>query len=308
MQTQWDVIIIGGGPAGLSAALTLVRARRSVLVIDAGEQRNRFAPHMHGVLGHDGKSPLQLVADGRREVEGYGGVLLEGDVARAAVASGGFTVATTAGLELHATRLIVASGIRDELPDIPGVQQLWGTGVVVCPYCDGYEHRDQRIGVIATGPMGVHQAQLLRGWSSDVTFLTHTSQLTPDEVVALEARGIVVRSGVVAEVHSTDGQLRSVELPGGERVELDVVFTGTTMHPRDEIARSLGAVGEGQFVDSDAFGATSVPGLWVAGNVADPKANVPVALGAGALVGAMVNADLTTDAIARAVAALPAAG
>ncbi|MDO9395114.1 MAG: FAD-dependent oxidoreductase, partial [Herbiconiux sp.] len=168
-EEPWDVIIIGGGAAGLNAALVLARARRRVVVVDAGLPRNRFAAHMHGFLTRDGLSPRELLELGRAEVLGYGATILEGTAVRAEGEAGAFTVTVDDGRALAGRRLLVATGLRDELPDIPGLAEQWGRGAVACPYCDGWEVRDTRIGVLATGPLSGHQAALVRQWSADVT-------------------------------------------------------------------------------------------------------------------------------------------
>ncbi len=182
----------------------LGRARRRVVVVDGGEPRNRVAAHMHGVLGHDGKSPHALVADGRREVENYGGTIVDATVTDLARAANGFAATTDSGLTLHARRVIVATGLRDELPEIAGLAEQWGTGVVVCPYCDGYEVRDARIAVLATSSWGVHQAQLLRQWSPRVTyFLCGAEMPQGDDRRAFAARGIDLETRPVVRVVAT---------------------------------------------------------------------------------------------------------
>ena len=169
---QTDVVIVGGGPAGLSAALSLGRARRRVVVVDAGRPRNMTAAHMHGVLGHDGLSPLRLLELGRQEVAGYGVRVIRGDVT-AARTDGATVEVDLANETIRTRRLLVATGLDDVLPNIPGLREQWGRGVVVCPYCDGWEHRDDVIGVIATSPHSVEQAQLLRQWSDRIVYFAN---------------------------------------------------------------------------------------------------------------------------------------
>jgi len=306
METHCDVVIIGGGVAGLSAGLTLVRARRRVIIVDGGAPRNRFAAHMHGVLGHDGKSPRQLIAEGRREIERYGGVIVDGQVTEAIRAGEIFTVSIDSGAILHARRLIVATGLRDELPDIEGLAEHWGKGVVVCPYCDGYEVRDGRIGILATSSWSPHQAQLLRQWSANITyFIDRTDPPAGDELRALLARGIEIEDTPVVRVLSDDGHFTGLELDHGRQVSLDAIFTGPRPVPIDGIPRALGAdlrdTPFGPFVATDPTGKTSVEGVWAVGNVANMQANVPMAIGAGSFAAAAVNMDLISEDIARAV-------
>lgn len=305
---DWDVVVIGGGSGGLSTALLLARARRRVVVLDGGAPRNRFAPHMHGVLGHDGKSPLQLLADGRREIEAYGGVILRADVAQTRRDGERFTVATSDGQTLRARRLVVATGLRDELPDVEGLAAQWGRGVAVCPYCDGYEVRDQRIGILATGPRSLHQAQLLRQWSASIVYLANDTGVPEgDDAVAFAARGIRVEEGAVRRVLTDGGRVAGVELGDGRVVELDAIFTAPRMVPLDEPLRQLGADRAegpaGSFVAVDDTGRTSVPGVWAVGNVVNAAGNVPIAIAAGAWAAGMVNHDLVLDDVRAAVGA-----
>jgi thioredoxin reductase len=300
---NWDVIVVGGGSAGLSSALMLVRSRRRVLVLDDGDPRNGVASHMHGVLGRDHTSPLALLADGRREVEGYGGVVRPDPVVDAAVADGGFAVTLGDGSTHRARRLLVATGLRDELPDIPGIREQWGRGVVTCPYCDGYEARDRRIAVLATAPMSVFQTQLLRQLSANVTLFSRGElRLGDDTRRDLDARGIAVDDRPVARVVIDDGSVVAIETTDGERFPADVVFIAPRSIPRDEILVQLGAhrTADGAWTEVDAAGRTSVPGLFAVGNVVDPMANVPMSMGAGAAVGGALNADLVTEDISIA--------
>ncbi|QIS40875.1 NAD(P)/FAD-dependent oxidoreductase [Clavibacter capsici] len=317
-QQEWDAVVVGGGAAGSSAALMLARARRTVLVVDAGQPRNAVAAHMHGVLGHDGKPPRQLVAEGRREIEGYGGVVVDGRVegieAVGDPAGPRFRVTLDGGAEVTARHVILATGLVDVLPEVPGLAAHWGAGVVVCPYCDGYEVRDRRIGVLATGPGSLHHVQMLRQWSADVTFLVaggtvDGAPLEIDEATraGIDARGIRVEETAVVRVLGERGALEGVELADGRILELDSLFAMPGIAPRDGFARALGAATEetpwGPFVAADPTGQTSVPGLLIAGNASSGSANVPVAMAAGTMAGAMANAGMVTEDVAIAVAA-----
>lgn len=305
---QWDVVIIGGGAAGLSAGLVLARARRRVLVVDGGEPRNRFAGHMHGVLTRDGFPPLELVAAGRREVGGYGGVIADTTVVRVALADdGAFEVELADSRMLRARRVVAASGLTDELPDVPGLAERWGIDVVQCPYCDGWEHGDERIGVLATSPGNLHQAQLLRQWSDRVVFIRHDLEaLEPDDERALAARGIRVVDDRVSRLLVEADRLTGVELDSGDVVELDVIFTAGRFVPRDGPLAGLDVATTdtpaGPWIAVDGTGLTSVPGLWAIGNAATPFALVPMAMGSGVQAAAAVNADLVAEEVRAAVA------
>jgi thioredoxin reductase len=311
-ESPWDVIIVGGGSAGLNAALVLARARRRVVVVDAGRPRNRFAAHMHGFLTRDGISPLELLKIGRAEVRGYGAEIVEGRAVSVTGEAGAFTVTLDDERMLTGRRLLIATGLRDELPGIPGLAEQWGRGAVACPYCDGWEARDSRIGVIATTAMSEHQAGLVRQWSADVTFIgPKTAELDGQIRAGFEARGIRIIDTAVAQVVSrADGSLAGVTLADGTMLDLDALFVGPRMVANDELLRQLGAATVqtpmGEWTAADPMGLTSVPGVWVAGNSANAGALVIVAAAAGATAAAHINADLVADdtrlALALAVA------
>jgi len=310
-EITWDVVIVGGASAGLSAALILSRARRRVLVLDGGEPRNRFAPHMHGVLSRDGYSPLDLVADGRREVRAADGVIETANVVSVAQGDDGFDLTTDAGDSIRTRRLIVATGIRDELPEVPGLAEQWGRGVVACPYCDGYESRDKRIGVLLGSAAALHKVHMLRAYSSDVTVLTALSgELAEHDLRTLAARGIRVDDRQVAAVTSEDGTLTGVSFTDGSTLALDTIFADPRMVPRDELLRQLDVdrteTPFGQWTAVDAMFQTSVPGVYAVGNVANPGALVPVASAAGVTAAVAINADLVMQDVAAAVAGVAA--
>lgn len=317
MRDRYDVVVVGGGAAGLNGALTLARARRSVLVVDAGEPRNAPAGHLHNYLGRDGVPPADLLAAGRDEVTRYGGEIVSGSVADVSRDSGEFRVALSDGRQVRARRLLVATGLVDELPDLPGLAGRWGRDVLHCPYCHGWEVRDRRIGVLATGPLAVHQALLWRQWSPQVTLLLHQGAAPAGEEAAqLAARGITVVDGPVAGLEVTGDALAGVRLAAGQVVALDALVVSTRMSARSGVLRSLGlepvAVEMGGHVvgaqiPADPTGATAVPGVWVAGNVADLRAQVITAAAAGVHAGAAINADLVAEDTRVAVEAHRAA-
>jgi thioredoxin reductase len=310
MQTSWDVIIAGGGSAGLSAALMLGRMRRHVLMVDAGEPRNRFAGHMHGVLGRDHTSPLDLLAAGRADLARYETVAFaDGEVAEAsALEGGGFSVTLTDGAQHETKRMLLATGLRDELPEVPGLTEQWGRGAFLCPYCDGWEHRDRRIAVIATTPMYLHATQMLRQLSDEVTLFAHGLELAPEARAGLVARGIAIEERPVASVVA-DGQrmLRGIRLADGTELPAEVIFVSPTPVPNDGALRALGAEFAAgpdgvEWVQVDPMGRTSVPGVWAAGNVTDGRSSVPYAMSAGSMAGAAINADLVEQEVRAAVA------
>ncbi|MBG6056457.1 thioredoxin reductase [Salinibacterium sp. CAN_S4] len=307
----WDVIIVGGGVAGLSAALMLGRARRQVLVVDGGSPRNRFASHMHGVLGNEGVEPAVLLERGRNEAASYGVEFERGTVSLVEQAEPFLQVALADRAVRTARSLIVATGLTDELADIPGLRERWGRTVLHCPYCHGWEVRDQRLGVIATSPMGLHQAELVRQWSSRVTLFTAgLGGISGTAKRRLRARGIDLVDTAVTEVLGEGAQIKAVRTENGREIELDAIFTGGALRPHDNflaplrLARAEGPMGA--FVQVDAMGKTGNDRVWAAGNVVNPAANIAMAIGAGAAVGAGVNAALVAEDFDAAVAATSA--
>ncbi|KAB1914336.1 NAD(P)/FAD-dependent oxidoreductase [Micromonospora sp. AMSO31t] len=310
MTEGYEVVVVGGGAAGLSGALMLARARRSVLVIDGGSPRNAPADGVHGLLARDGMPPAELLARGRDEVRRYGGHLLDGQVDTVTRDGDGFAVALAGGRRVRAGRLLVATGLVDELPDVPGLRERWGRDVVHCPYCHGWEVRDRPIGVLATGPLSVHQALLFRQWSDDVVLLHHTAPPLGDEQAEqLAARGVAVVEGEVASVEVVEDRLVGVRLRDGRLVGREVLVAGPRMVARAGFLAALGLravehpAGVGEHVPADPTGRTDVPGVWVAGNVTDPAAQVGAAAAAGALAAAAINGDLVGEETRRAVEA-----
>jgi thioredoxin reductase len=295
-QPTYDVVIAGGGAAGLSAALVLGRARRRVAVIDAGEPRNAPAAHMQGYLSRDGLSPAQLLAFGRSEVSGYGVEIIDD---RVVGITDGFSVARVEGPTLQARRVLLALGVGDEIPDVPGLRDRWGRDVLHCPYCHGWEVRDQPLGVLGAHSGAVQHAHLIRQWSDDVVLFEHTLELTDTERRDLAARGIRVVPGLVTGVAVENDELRGVRLADGSVEPRAALFIRpvNVLHP-DGLAASLGCefTSEG-FVRVDATGRTSVPGVWAAGNIVDPRAQVITAAGAGSAAAIAINADLVQDDI-----------
>lgn len=301
--TTHDVVVIGGGAAGLSGALTLARARRSVLVVDAGAPRNAPAAGVHGFLTRDGMAPADLVATGRAEVERYGGEVVDGEVVAARRAEGGFEVTLGDGQVVTARRLLVTTGLVDELPDVAGVRERWGDTVVHCPYCHGWELRDEAIGVLGANDRAAHQALLFRQWTDDVVLFRHTAPaLTHDELEQLGARGVEVVDGLVAAFDD-----EGVHLAGGTVVARAALAVATRMVARTDLLAGLGLevvehpMGVGAHVPADPTGRTAVPGVWVAGNVADLMAQVVAAAAGGTMAGAALNADLIAEDTERAV-------
>ena len=324
MNENYDVVVVGGGAAGLNGALALARSRRSVLVVDAGDPRNAPAGHVHNFLSRDGTPPSELYAAGRAEVRRYGGRVETGRVTALArdgerfgvriSAQSGAQAGAQAGAQggaqagertVAARRLLVATGLRDVLPDVPGLAARWGIDVLHCPYCHGWEVRDKRIGILSTGPAAVHQALLFQQLSPHVTLLRHTGPGPDAEQRAqLGALGVAVAEGEVEQVEAGPGGLTGVRLAGRGHLPLDAVVVAPRLAARAELLEPLGLkpaevmIGEhpvGTRIEADRTGATAVPGVWVAGNLTDPQAQVIAAAAAGLMAGAAINLDLILE-------------
>jgi len=304
-----DVVVVGGAAAGLSAALVLSRARRRVAVVDAGEPRNKPAAHMQGFLGSDGLPPTELLAAGRAEVAGYGGELIAGTVTAITPCDGSdrrrgrlFQVLLADGTVLRARRVLVTTGLHDDVPDVPGVRERWGRDLLHCPYCHGYEVRDQPLGVLGGTSEAVVHAHLVRQWSPDVVLFTDSSPLTADQREQLVARGIGTVEEPVARLVVEGDRLTGVELDGGRVVPRTAVFVRPTFVPHDDLLAGLGCRRhENGWIAVDPTGLTSVPGVWAAGNTVNPRAQVITAAGEGSAAAIAINNDLVDEDIALAV-------
>jgi thioredoxin reductase len=305
LHSSYDVVVVGGGAAGLNGALMLARSLRSVVVIDAGQPRNAPAEGVHGLLGHDGVPPGELLARGRAEVTSYGGQVVGGEVATVVREEGGFRVELADGRSTTCRRLLLTAGVVDRLPDVPGLAERWGRDVVHCPYCHGYEVRGRRIGVLASSAMAGHQALMFGQLSDQVVFLAHTAPPDAETRARLAVRGIPVVEGEVTEVLAEGGALAGARLADGSVVELDAIATQTRVEPRGELLealqRDLGLTvvehpsGMAVHVPVGMAGVTDVPGVWAAGNLADPMAQVGSSAAAGAMAGAHINGDLVME-------------
>ena len=299
---SYDVVVIGGGAAGLSAALVLSRARRDVAVVDAGKPRNAPAAHMHGFLSRDGLPPSDLLTAGHAEIEAYGAHLIPGTVAEVYRTDVGFRIELAGAAPLTARRVLVTTGLRDEYLDIPGTRERWGRDLLHCPYCHGYEVRDQPLGVLGGTPNAVEHALLVRQWSADVIYFPHTDALTTDDASRLAARGIQVVGGVVERLVVVDDVLQGVALVDGPIVRRSAVFVRPRLVPNTDLLASLGAdLDDRGWVVADREGRTSSAGVYVAGNAANPRAQVITAAGEGSAAAIAINADLVQDDVAAAL-------
>jgi thioredoxin reductase len=318
MTKEYDAVIVGGGAAGLSAAVTLGRALRSVLVVDAGEPRNAPAAGVHGFLSRDGINPRELLALGRAEARQYGADIVDGVAVGARTTAAqtfgsnpAFEVDLAGGRTVGARRLLVTTGLVDKLPDVEGLGERWGRDVLHCPYCHGWEVRNKAIGILGSVPMALHQTLLFRQWSPDITlFLNDVVEPTEEEWEQLAARSITVVDGKVLSLEVTDDALSGVVLESGKVIPVEAVVVGPRMEARSAVLESLGVpsaehpMGVGRHVVvNPQGGATSVPGVYAAGNVTDLTGQVMASAASGVMAGAVINADLMAEETRLAVEA-----
>ena len=292
MHDAYEVVVVGGGTAGLSGALTLARARRSVLVVDAGAPRNAPAAGVHGFLTRDGIAPREVVALGRAEVERYGGEVADGRVTATARDGDAFVLTLDDGRVVRATAVLIATGLADELPDIPGLRERWGHDVIHCPYCHGWEIQDRAIGVVATSAFAIHQALLFSQWSKDITLFAND---------ALGGAGVPSWLPVIqGKVMALDDD--ALVLEGGTRHPVGAVVVLPRMTARADGLDGLGITtsdvnGLGTRIDTTDNGlATTIPLVYVAGNAGDLAAGVVTAADQGGRAAALLNYDLIVRA------------
>ncbi|MFJ2720938.1 NAD(P)/FAD-dependent oxidoreductase [Streptomyces sp. NPDC087437] len=308
---KYEAVVVGGGAAGLSAALVLGRARRRTLVVDAGEPRNAPSAHMQGFLSRDGMSPERFLAAGREEIERYGVELVRDRAVEAVRDAGGeFDVTLAGGRTVHARQMVVATGLKDELPAVPGLAERFGRDVLHCPYCHGWEVRDQAFGVLATTPLSVHQALMVTQWSKDVTLFLHEvgeNELNDDDLRRLAAAGVRVVPGEVAGIVVEADRLTGVRLDDGSTHAREALFVAPRALPRTDLLQQLGAelreTPFGAFPVIDERGLTTVPGLWSAGNASGFAEQVINAASRGYRAGAAINGELLFTDLDAAVTA-----
>lgn len=291
-----DAIVIGGSFAGLSAAMYIARARRSVAIIDAGLPRNRFAAHSHGFFGHDGSAPADMLEHARAQVLAYPtSSLIVGEARSAQAVGAGFSVTLASGEVLTADRLVLAFGLSDELPKVPGLAERWGNSVIICPYCHGFEVSGRRLGVLAMTPMSAHQAMLVAEWGP-VTYFSNGFE--PDAVTREELvrRGVSIEATPVVALSGPAPELSAVELADGRHIGIDALFIGPQSRLNSDIADQLGCAFEdapfGRIIRTDALKQTSVAGVFAAGDIARPMHSVSFAVADGVLAGTALHRSL----------------
>lgn len=310
-----DCIVVGGGAAGLSAGLVLGRARRNTVLIDAGEQSNLAAHGIGGLLGHDGRSPGELYALGRGELASYGVQVRTGEVVEIERLDGDFLVRLADGTSERARRLLLATGMAYLPAELPGLDELWGRSVFHCPFCHGWEVRDQPLAVLARGDRAVHSTLLLRGWSDDIVLLTDgPANLGADDRARLMAAGVSIDERPVVALDGHNGELSAVVFADGSRLARRGLLVATTMRQRDRLARQLGldAAPAGVVAEDpvwvDPMCRTSIPGVFAAGDLTVAMPQVASAIAAGARAAAAVVQSLASDDYGLPLAPVGTAG
>ena len=296
---NYDAIIIGASFAGLAATMQLARARRSVAVIDSNSPRNRFSPASHGFMGQDGKPPLSIIQEGRRELDHYPSVTFIDSTAIAARRNNdGFAIELITGHSVNGRRLILATGVKDELPAIPGLQERWGLSVLHCPYCHGYEVRGRQLGVLATGPLSVHQALLVAEWGPTTIFTNDEFSLDAEQRERLAARKIPIETRPLIELSGSEAMLEAVRFSDGQIHPLDALFITPHTHMANDIPKQLGCE-----IDQAPTGPilrvngsqTTVPGVYAAGDISSQMWNVTLASAAGTIAGVAAHQSLVFE-------------
>ena len=294
---MYDVIIIGGGPAGLNAAMLLGRSRRKVVVFDSGKPRNRWAVSMNGFLSSDGMKPSDFIKKGRAELEKYGVEIIDKEVATATYSKGSFVVDDVEGTVYRSRKLLLATGLKDELPKLEGLEPLYGKSVHHCPYCDGWESRDKAIAVYGKDRSGIGQALAMKNWSDDVTLFTDgTQKLRREDMELLQLNGVKVCTGAIARLEGEDGMLQRIVLQSGEVREQQALFFSEGTKQQSDLGQQLGCEFTGKgVIRTRRLQQSNIPGLYVAGDAARDMQLVIVAASEGAKAGVAINMELQQE-------------
>ena len=294
---MYDVIVIGGGPAGLNAAMILGRSRRKVLLFDSGEPRNRWARNMNGFLSSDGVNPRDFIQKGRAELAKYEVEIRDIKVKHATYSKGQFIVNDAEGTVYHSKKLLIATGLKDKLPQVEGIENFYGQSVHHCPYCDGWENRDKAIAVYGKGRDGIGQALAMKNWSSNVTLYTDgTQNLRTQDVELLKRNGVAYNTERIVRLEGEDGQLQFVVTNGGKRHPQDAMFFSTGTEQQSPLGEQLGCEFTSKgVIKTRRLQQSNIPGLYVAGDAARDVQMVIVAAAEGARAGVAINMELQQE-------------
>lgn len=294
---HYDAIVIGGSYAGLAAATQLARARRRVLVVDAGQRRNRFATHSHGFLTQDGTPAADIAARGREQLMAYPTVeWRQGKVTAARQAGQGFRIEVDGAGEkqeaIEARRLVLATGVIDHLPEVPGLVERWGRHVFHCPYCHGYELNQGRLGALGVSPLSMHVALMLPDWGRATFFLNGTFEPDAEQLAQLQARGVALERGLIDRIEGA----MDIVMRDGRVIAQDGLFTLSRVEVASPVAAQLGCEFEdgplGRTIKTDLMKATTVPGVYACGDAARQGGSLPLAVGDGTMAGAAAHQSL----------------
>lgn len=295
---DFDVIIIGGNYAGLSAAMALGRSLRSVLIIDSGLPCNRQTPHSHNFITQDGEQPAVIAAKAKAQVLNYSSVVfLNGIAVSGSKTETGFTITTSSSDEFESKKLIFATGIKDVLPDIKGLSACWGISVIHCPYCHGYEFRDQKTGIMANGDRAFHLASLVNNLTRDITIFTlGKPDFTPEQISRLQKHNIKIIENKISEIEHDKGIIKSVVFDDGSKAAFGAIYAAVPFIQHSDIPVSLGCeLTEQGYIKTDAFQATTINGVFACGDNASMMRSMANAVSTGNLTGAMVNRVMTEE-------------
>ncbi|GAB3799120.1 FAD-dependent oxidoreductase [Spirosoma humi] len=293
-----DVVIVGGSYAGLSAAMTLGRSLRKVLVIDGGKPCNRQTPHSHNFLTRDGETPANITAIAREQVIRYPSVSFLSDLAiKASADPDVFTVETAGGQQIKARKLILATGVEDLMPPIPGFAECWGRSVLHCPYCHGYEVAGQRLGILAAADTAYEMVRLIQHWSSDLTLFTNgPANLTPDQRQFIDQLNVLIIETPLTAIAHEQGQLTALHVANGATYAVDALYSRVPFRQHSDLAQQLGCtMSESGLINAAEFGKTNVPGVYTAGDNSSPMRQVALAVTNGSLAGVLVNRELIEE-------------
>ncbi|MDX8568646.1 NAD(P)/FAD-dependent oxidoreductase [Elizabethkingia sp. HX XZB] len=297
----FDVIIIGGSYAGLSSAMSLGRSLRNVLIIDGGKPCNRQTPHSHNFLTHDGKTPQEISQMAKEQVKQYPTVeFYEGEAVKGKKTDAGFIITTNTGEEFSSRKLILAAGIKDIMPDIKGFSESWGISVIHCPYCHGYEYRNEKTGIIANGDRAVHMASLINNLTKDLTILTSgPADFDVEQIAKLERHNIPVIEKKITEIEHQNGHVDNIVFEDGTKMNFKAVYAAIPFIQNCDIAEQLGCeLTEQGYIQVDSMQKTNVPGVFACGDSTSMMRSVALAVGSGNLAGAMLNMELVSEIFA----------
>jgi thioredoxin reductase len=295
---QYEVIIVGGSYAGLSAAMALGRSLKQTLVIDSGKPCNRQTPHSHNFLTRDGQTPKQISTLARQQVEKYESITFHDGVASTGEkVESSFEISTQTKDTFYGEKLILATGIKDQIPDVPGFSECWGVSVIHCPYCHGYEYRDQKTGIWANGEKAFHSASLVNNLTDKLVIITNRkANFTPEQINTLEKHNIHIEETEVIEIEHQNGYLDHVILKDENKIELDAMYVSVPFTQHSNIPVSLGCkLTEQGYIDVDDFQKTTVPGIFACGDNSSEMRSIANAVSTGNLAGGMANMELTDE-------------